>query len=151
MYLLTTCMNIKLTINYGISVCVCVCLSVCVYIYGYTFPYFSMNPLQTWRKYGSWHVAWAIYVLCACKATCELIARACARSLILGRIVTKFPCNIIRIIRSCMGYVLSMYMHCVRVWVRVHAHASIISKFVENILQDTRSCMGYVLSCSKNS
>jgi hypothetical protein len=154
---------IYLTIHWGISVCVSVCLYVCLCVCASVRLYVStvLNGSSKHLEgtfYGSWHVPWAIYCLCAHNAracACVLNARACVHSLIFERIISKCAGNILLLTIRVNDYVLFMFTHRAHACQRACARACLIKhsliygptlfKCAVNILQITTSSMGYVL------
>jgi hypothetical protein len=135
-----------------VCVCVCVCVRLCIS----TFLNGSSPHLKR-TFYGSWQVAWAIY-LCACTqhaCACLLSAHICVHSLIYKRILSKFPGNILRLTISGKDYVLFIFPHRAHACERACARARVIKRslineqilfnFAVNMLQVTSSSMGYVL------
>jgi hypothetical protein len=141
--------------NFSVCVCLCVCVSVRLFVS--TFLNRS-SPTLEGTFYGSWHVPWAIYLLCALNVharACVLSARTCVHSLIFERILSKFAGNILRLTISCKDYILFMFTHrayacehtCARARVikRSLIYGQILFTFAVNILQVTSSSMGSVL------
>jgi hypothetical protein len=137
-------------------VCLSVCLCVSVRLYVSTFLNGSSPHLEG-TIYGSWHVPWAIYVLCVRNVrarACVLSARTSVHSLICERILSKLAGNILRLTISGKDYVLLIVTHrthaCERTCARARVikrsliYGRIIFKIAVNILQVTSSSMGYV-------
>jgi hypothetical protein len=136
---------------------VCVCVSVSVRLYVSTFLNGSSPNLEG-TFYGSWHVPWAIYVLCARNVrarACVLSMRTCVHSLISERILSTFAEDILWLTLSGKDYVLFIFTHRAHVCERVCASARVIKrlliygriifKFAVNILHISTRIRGYVL------
>jgi hypothetical protein len=132
-------------------VCVCVCVSVCASVQLYVSTFLNGSSPNLERTfYGSWHVPWAIYFVCARNVharACVLSARTCVHLLIFERILSKFAGNILRLTITGKDYVLFIFTRCARARVIKHSliYGRIFFKFAVNILKVTWSSMGYVL------
>jgi hypothetical protein len=118
--------------NFCVCVCLCVCVCVCLFVRLYVSTVLNgSSPNEEGSFYGSWHVPWAIYFVCARNV------RACACSV---HVLTACACFLEPIIAS-GSFIVTVY------WtvMSIQTVERILSKCAGNVLLLTISVKDYVL------